>query len=82
MNTTTELTKQEKIQLVIGRFHYRNWRVKQVDRNADVYMVYLPSRREQCYFVAFSYGDRINLLPEEETEGYNEANQIIKEALK
>ena len=75
------LTKKEKIALVIGRFHYRNWRSTQVDRYADVYMVYLPSRREHCYFIAFTSDDKIKVLPEETTEGYNEAKAIIKEAL-
>lgn len=71
-----------KVQLVLGRFNYRNWRCKQIDRNADVYMVHKPDFREYCYFIAFTSDDQVKLLPEETNESFKEAKSIIKEALK
>lgn len=78
---TTLITKQEKIQRVIGRFGFRCWRSKKIDKHSDVYMVYKPDLSEFCYFVAFT-NDSINLLPEQQNESYSEAKTIIKEALK
>lgn len=76
-------TLEQRIQQVKGRFHFRGWITKNVDRyRGDVCMVHHPDFREHCYFVAFLSDGRIRLLPKEDNEQFKAAKTIIKEALK